>query len=252
MIPSPRSARRVVVVTGAGFSAPSGMPTYRPGGQDSPEIQRIQHLSHAHRYGNHLDELWAHWNDLAAAAVSAEPGPAHLALAGWARDLVAQDGSMTVATQNVDGLHQRAGLPAESLIEVHGNIARAYRVGADRCERELFGYTPVPGGPPPASPAAIDRDGEVSRRTRPDIVLFGEQPRGMRRLMRDLLLADLLVVAGTSGTVFPVAGIREHARSIEHQRGRDLPTVLINDHPWGTFDVELIGDVSRITELRSA
>lgn len=224
----------IVVVTGAGFSAPSGLPVYRDGetGWMDGEAER---MSHASRYGNHLDQLWPIWHELAATAAGASPNAAHLALTRWQQLLGTRQGSLTVITQNIDGLHTRAG--TENVLEVHGSIHRARKLN----KVETFDYTPDTVDT--RAPAAADG----SRRTRPDIVLFGERPRHMSRAVTAIRHADLVIFAGTSGRVWPVAGLLDIAQET-HAR-----TMLLNLAPWDAdadqFDLVINDDVLALDEL---
>lgn len=137
-------------------------------------------------------------------------------------------------TQNLDGLRQRAG--STSVIEAHGTITKAREIGSN----DLFDFNPVLGSSqPPLSPAG-------SRRTRPDIVLFGEQPRGMAEAITAVQSAQLLMFAGTSGNVWPISGLYDIAREA------GVPTLLINDEPWRTgreCDITVIDDVTALDSL---
>lgn len=232
------SVSRVVVVTGAGFSAPSGLPVYRNGGANWLDAEG-EEISHAWRYGNHLPALWERWHRLAHEARSAEPNAAHLALARWERMLRARTttrgapGWLKIVTQNVDGLHGRAG--SQDVLEVHGSILRAKRLG----RTETFEYAPTPEDP--RAPEAPNG----SRRTRPDVVLFGERPRRMREATRAVFDADLVVFAGTSGRVWPVAGLLE----VANEAG--TPALLLNQEEWdhGEFQVTVLDDVLALDKL---
>lgn len=228
------SVNKVVVVTGAGFSAPSGLPVYRNGGANwlDPEDEQ---MSHASRYGNHLPELWQRWHTLARQALDAQPNAAHLALVRWERILADRpvEAWLKIVTQNVDGLHSRAG--SQDVLEVHGSILRAKRIG----KTETFPYEPTPDGPfPPEAPNG-------SRRTRPDVVLFGERPRRMREATQAVFDADLVVFAGTSGRVWPVAGLLEVAKKA------GTPAMLLNQEEWdhGRFQITVLDDVLALDEL---
>lgn len=231
------SVNHVVVITGAGFSAPSGMPVYRGSGIGWLDDD-LEQKSRSDRYGNHLDELWVHWHNLARQATDAVPNAAHFALTRWQRLLAARDepGALTIVTQNVDGLHQRAG--STDVIEAHGSILQARRL-ADGSP--TFDFTPanslVPATPP------VSPDGHS--RTRPDIVLFGEHPRRMEEASEAVQRADLVIFAGTSGRVWPVAGLLNIANE---SRAR---TMLLNEQEWkvGEFDLIVIEDVLALDEL---
>lgn len=228
------TVNHVVVLTGAGFSAPSGLPIYRASSAGWMDAD-LEQKSHAACYHDHLDELWPHWLGLARAAAEAEPNAAHFALARWERMLLTRDepGSLTIVTQNVDGLHQRAG--SQRVLEVHGSIRAARELTQGS---ELFGYDPDPQAGPPVSP-----DG--SERTRPDIVLFGEKPRHMHAAEDAIRHADLLIAAGTSGRVWPVAGLPSLAREY------GVPTLLLNreEWPYATFDTTVLDDVLALDQL---
>lgn len=228
------SVNKLVVVTGAGFSAPSGLPVYRDGGVGWLDAEGEQ-MAHASRYGNHLPQLWERWHRLARQALEAQPNAAHRALARWEQHLVARgdSGWLKVVTQNVDGLHQRAG--STDVLEVHGSILSARRMN----KTQVFDYVPTPKDPrPPLAPNG-------SRRTRPDVVLFGERPRLMRKATHAVVDADLVIFAGTSGRVWPVAGLLEVAN--EHR----TPAMLLNDQEWdhGHFDVIVLDDVLALDQL---
>lgn len=223
-----------VVVTGAGFSAPSGLPLYRAGSAGWLDAEG-ERMSHASRYGNHLNELWPRWHELAGAALAADPNAAHRALARWERLLAtrSEPGSLTVVTQNVDGLHQRAG--SSAVLEVHGTMLAARELTSGS---PLFDYRPDPEAGPPPSPRG-------SLHTRPDIVLFGEKPRFMLQATEAIKCADLALFAGTSGRVWPVAGLPKVAREY------GVPTMLLNHEEWpyARFDITVLDDVLALDRL---
>lgn len=161
--------------------------------------------------------------------LSAEPNAAHRALARWDQLLDGRGGSLTVLTQNIDGLHQRAG--STWVLEAHGTILKARRL---RKNSPLFNYMPgdvSTGTAPPVAP-----DG--STRTRPDIVLFGERPRHMQQAVAAIRDADLVIFTRTSGLL-----------DVAHEFG--VPTMLFNQTEWehGRFDVVVIDDVLALDQL---
>lgn len=228
------TARKVVVLTGAGISAPSGLATYRSGGSgwSDPDLEA---KSHARVYGNHLATLWPWWDGLRRAFLAAEPNLAHLALAIWGNALRGTGGSLLVATQNVDGLHERAG---STTVPVHGSMHQG------RCLtcRTVFPLDSTLFASPGAAPTC---PGCGSTRTRPDIVLFGEQlpTAATRRVEQALLDADLLVAVGTSGRVHPAAGWVEAAR----EAGAWTALADLNEGDWEPwpFDTFLVGDAAK-------
>jgi NAD-dependent deacetylase len=191
-------ARRPVVVTGSGISVASGLPTYRgpgglwttnpdaqhPDGPPGPDVAEAD----ARVF---WDRSWSVWGELRVAGAAAAPNPAHLALATWQR--VVPD--LLVVTQNIDGLDGLAG--TAGVVELHGNLWR------NRCTNPECGE-PWPDREPHRSAPPCPRCGRPSRL---DVVMFGEQvdPLAYHRVKRAVKDADLLVVAGTSGRVSPVA-----------------------------------------------
>ena len=211
--------RNVMVVTGAGISASAGIPTYRTPGQSTWTDARLHDISRSNRYGNHLPELWEHWWSILDAARAAQPTPAHHALVEWGQRVEAAGGEWTLVTQNIDGLHTRAG---SDPLEFHGTLLHSRCL---RCDRTF----PTPERGTTHEPPACPECGR--RRTRPDVVLFGERiDRNLRdTASRALRRADLLVMIGTSGNVWPVAGWPAETRGA---------TALIDPEPWPsiTFD----------------
>jgi NAD-dependent deacetylase len=203
----------VVVLTGAGISAASGLPTFRgPGGLWTTRADPLTARDALERPA----EVWALFGDLRARARAAEANPAHLALARLEQRL-ANRATLLVVTQNIDGLHQRAGSAA--VIELHGSLFRT------RCA------SPTCALPPFADEAL--HDGEVPRcprcagPLRPDVVLFEEPlPAREEHTVRGALReAALFVAVGTSGTVEPACS---YARAADYAGAR---TVLVNLEP---------------------
>lgn len=180
--------RGIVVLTGAGISHAAGLPTYRgPGGLWSdPELAALSDVSAlVERRDEVCDMFWRFRGALAAV----EPTVAHRALAAF-EDRLPASSRFLIVTQNVDGLHQRAG--SRNVCEYHGSVGRW------RCERCKRAIVP-PDGEPPSSCCG--------ERMRPDVVMFGElipteAERAVKRALRDV---DLFVAIGTSGTVAPAS-----------------------------------------------
>ena len=186
-----RESRYTVVLTGAGISAESGIPTFRgPGGLW--EKYRPEELASPEAF--HRDPLlvwrWYAWR--MRLIRQARPNKAHLLLARLQRDGLIGP----IITQNVDGLHQRAG--AEDVIELHGNI---WRVRCTRCS-----YSGRLQKPPDDEELPL-KCPECGRLLRPGVVWFGEPlPRkAIERAYREAASAELMIVIGTSGAVYPAA-----------------------------------------------
>ncbi|MCA9636602.1 MAG: NAD-dependent deacylase, partial [Myxococcales bacterium] len=186
----PEGYRSVVVLTGAGVSAASGLPTYRgPGGlwTADPELARSLVA------GASLERMWSALGPLRAALAEVRPNAAHRALADFEARHVAAGGRFCLITQNVDGLHQAAG--SKNVVEYHGSLLRSRCLGAcgvidDRAVHAKPPACPGCGGP-----------------MRPDVVLFEETigVRQERAAKRALDECDLFVAIGTSGMVWPAA-----------------------------------------------
>jgi NAD-dependent deacetylase len=189
---------RVFVLTGAGISAESGLPTFR----DSDglwEGYRIEDVCTPEAWQRNPAGVWAFYSARRAAAQSANPNPGHVALAELESRLSER---FFLCTQNVDDLHERAG--SMNLLHMHGELTRS------RCEDEC-------GAPPVEDRAVYASLDEVSRCVcggllRPHIVFFGEIPLGMDRIQREIARATLMVVVGTSGSVYPAANFVHWAR----------------------------------------
>jgi NAD-dependent deacetylase len=189
---------RVFILTGAGISAESGLPTFRS--EDGLWAGfRIEDVCTPEAWKRHPAAVWTFYSARRAQGSKAKPNPAHIALA----ELEAQlSGRYFLCTQNVDDLHERAG--SRNLIHMHGELAKS------RCEREC-------GRPPVDDRAVYASLDEVARcacggRMRPHIVFFGEIPSEMRRIEREIAESTLMIVIGTSGNVYPAAGFVHRAR----------------------------------------
>jgi NAD-dependent deacetylase len=189
---------RVFVLTGAGISAESGLPTFRASDGLWAGF-RVEDVCTPDAWRRDPAGVWAFYSARRAQGVKANPNPAHIALA----ELEAQlPGRYFLCTQNVDDLHERAG--SRNLVHMHGELAKS------RCEREC-------GRPPLEDHAVYASLDEVGRcscggRLRPHIVFFGEIPLEMPRIEREIAKSTLMIVIGTSGNVYPAAGFVNWAR----------------------------------------
>lgn len=185
-------AKKVCVLTGAGISAESGVPTFR--GKDGFSMWKgmpFEIISSAQMVRDDLDEVWAWFDYRRGRLGDCRPNPGHLALAEWEKRF----GRFTLVTQNIDGLHGTAG--SSEIIELHGNINRSYCI---KCGERHVNET-VPHDP--------DKCRACGGRLRPDVVLFGEMlPDGAfeqaETRARD---CDLFFSIGTSALVYPAAAL---------------------------------------------
>ena len=191
-------ADRVFVLTGAGISAESGLPTFRAS-DGLWEGHRIEDVCTPEAWERNPAQVWAFYSSRRAAAQKAQPNPAHLALAGLEIELA---GRFFLCTQNVDDLHERAG--SVNLIHMHGELAKS------RCEDDC-GAQPVVDHDIYATLSDVRRC-RCGARLRPHIVFFGEIPLEMQRIDRELAKSTLMLVVGTSGSVYPAANFVHWAR----------------------------------------
>ncbi len=194
VIPKRKIAREDVVValTGSGVSAESGVPTFR--GKDGLWKQyRAEELATPEAFVRDPKLVWE-WYDWRRSIIKrSKPNPAHLTLAEMEREL-GPDGFLLI-TQNVDGLHQRAG--SKRVIELHGSLWRMWCV---RCGHMIEDFTT----PLPEIPPKCPKCGALMR---PDVVWFGEGPHDLDRAIAAARTADVFLVIGTSGVVYPAASL---------------------------------------------
>jgi NAD-dependent deacetylase len=189
---------QVFILTGAGISAESGLPTFRA--EDGLWAgHSVEEVCTPEAWSRNPEKVWKFYSDRRAAGVKANPNPAHIALA----ELEAKLGDRYfLCTQNVDDLHERAG--SKRLVHMHGELSKAH------CDRDC--------GRPPVEDRKIYKSlDEVGRcacggRLRPHIVFFGEIPLEMDRIQDEIAKATLMIVIGTSGSVYPAANFVNWAR----------------------------------------
>jgi NAD-dependent deacetylase len=226
-----RKAERAVVLTGAGLSTPSGIPDFRSEGtglwsRDEPlEAASLTTFRTA-------PERFFHWfQPLASRIFNAQPNAAHLALAEFERA-----GRLgTIITQNIDMLHQKAG--SQHVIEMHGSLRTL------TCTNCFKQFEAKPFLQPYIETGKIPQCLNCNGILKPDVILFGEQlpQSAWHEAQRAARQCDLMVVAGSSLEVLPVAGLPMQALD----RGAHL--IIINNTP--TYlnvraDVVLLDDVA--------
>ena len=212
-----RAARRVAVLTGAGVSAESGVPTFRDAQQGLWAQFDPRELATPSAFARHPKRVWDWYATRREMVGRVAPNPGHHALAALERRVP----DFLLATQNVDGLHQRAG--CANVVELHGNITRV------RCSREGTVVAHFAEGTDDAPP----RCPRCGAFLRPDVVWFEEM------LPADALAAaedaarrcDVLIVAGTSAEVYPAAALPEAALA----RGARVVEVNPNETPLSAY-----------------
>jgi NAD-dependent deacetylase len=186
----------IVVLTGAGISAESGVPTFRDA-DGLWEGHRVEDVATPEAYDRQPSVVHQFYDARRAALTGVEPNPAHLALA---RLEAAVGPDLFLVTQNIDDLHERAG--STRVLHMHGALRSALcRACGTRVEWEgaLGDFPPCP--------ACHEME------LRPDVVWFGEIPYEMDRIASALEAAELFVSIGTSGAVYPAAGFVRAARA---------------------------------------
>ncbi|MGI9065694.1 MAG: SIR2 family NAD-dependent protein deacylase [Pyrinomonadaceae bacterium] len=195
------SAKRVLVLTGAGVSAESGVPTFRGGGNTLVwKGMPFDVISSARMVERDLPAVWEWFDYRRKLLESVSPNPAHQEIARWEERFQ----QFTLVTQNIDGLHQKAG--SNDVIELHGNIWRARCLSCDA-------RYDIRGDARPDS--RVHECVSCGDRLRPDVVLFGEMlPRGAFELAAQRAReCELCFVVGTSGIVYPAASLPEIAKA---------------------------------------
>jgi NAD-dependent deacetylase len=185
-----RQARAIAVLTGAGVSAESGIPTFRSNGGFWQQ-HRFEDLATCEGFGRDPKFVWTWYEERRRSIAAAQPNAGHYALAA----LEQRTPRFTLITQNVDGLHDLAG--SKNIIKLHGDIwtTRCLQCGCEETHRdELTDLPPYC---------------ECGGMLRPGVVWFGEQlPAGtMEKATAAVNAADVLIVAGTSAQVYPAAGL---------------------------------------------
>jgi len=189
--------RNIVILTGAGISAESGLATFR-GPDGLWEGHRVEDVCTPEALERNAALVHRFYDERRARLAEVEPNAAHEALAALDAEW---PGELLIVTQNVDDLHERAG--AQRLVHMHGELLSALCAACGKAMRWTHSL-------PPGSIC----DGCSSRALRPDIVFFGEMPYQMDLIDDALRQADLFVSVGTSGAVYPAAGFVQTARHV--------------------------------------
>jgi len=188
--------RSIVILTGAGISAESGIDTFRSAG-GLWEQHRVEDVATPEGLARNPNLVLNFYDMRRAALANVAPNPAHAALARLEREFA---GDLLLVTQNVDDLHERGG--SARVLHMHGELKSAL---CTSCETRVAWHGTMIDRPPcPVCRAPT---------LRPDVVWFGEMPYEMGRIYRALETCDLFVSIGTSGAVYPAAGFVAEARA---------------------------------------
>lgn len=190
----------IVILTGSGISAESGLSTFRDQG-GLWERHRIEDVATPEAFARDPDLVQGFYNARRAQLEQAEPNAAHRALARLERVTTEKGGGVTLITQNVDDLHERAG--SRNVLHMHGELKKARCLLCHAVHDWAREITPADRCP------ACGRGG-----LRPHIVWFGEIPMYLDEIDASLAKADLFVSIGTSGAVYPAAGLVTTVRAL--------------------------------------
>jgi NAD-dependent deacetylase len=203
--------RNIVILTGAGVSAESGIDTFRGGG-GLWEQHRVEDVATPEAFARDPDLVLRFYDMRRAAIQTKKPNDAHHALAELDREWRGDRRNLLIVTQNVDDLHERAG--AERLLHMHGEHLKAL---CQACEIRSP-WTASMIDRPPCPVCGV-------KALRPDVVWFGEMPYHMPEIYAAIRMADLFVSIGTSGAVYPAAGF------VRDARGQGVKTLELNLEP---------------------
>lgn len=217
--------KKIAVLTGAGVSVESGIRTYR-GADGLWEDQKVTDVAHIDGWYRDPGLVLRFYNERRAQLPSVRPNAAHIAIASLEKDC-----DVTVITQNVDNLHERAG--STRIIHLHGELTK---VRPENCCNERDGYSEksvIDIGYEPVNLGDLAPNGA---QLRPHIVWFGEAVPKIEAAIRCVEEADIVLIVGTSLQVYPAAGLYAYARW-------DAPVYIIDPAPLSVRD-------SRLTHIR--
>ncbi len=225
---SPQRYRKVVFLTGAGISASSGLSTYRGTG-GVWEKENVAEVGTAEAIAADPVKVWKAFRPIACAVRQAEPNPAHLAITRF-QQAAGEDNWVCVLTQNVDGLHRKAG--TRSVLGLHGSL---HRVRCTNCPRPAEELEIVPELPPECPDCGSPQ--------RYDVVLFGEALKGTAAMGMMVAMEDceLFISVGTSGLVYPAAELVEQATA------QGARTISVNlEHEDTRFQENYLGPAEEL------
>lgn len=221
------SPRSIVVLTGAGISAESGIQTFRAA-DGLWEDHRVEDVATPEGFARNPDLVYEFYNMRRRLLMSdkTRPNAAHHALADFEK---AFKGDFLLVTQNVDNLHDRAG--SENLLHMHGEIMKM------RCMQSMMIFDIQSD----LNADTVCKCCEESGNLRPHVVWFGEMPLYMQRITAALEQCDLFIAIGTSGNVYPASGFYQTAKR------RQALTVELNLEETGShFDKHIYGPATEV------
>ncbi|GAB4502720.1 MAG: NAD-dependent protein deacylase Cob2 [Anaerolineales bacterium] len=228
-----RRARHTVILTGAGISTPSGIPDFRSDGRGLWAKDEPLEVASQLIFRTHPEKFFAWFRPLASSILEAQPNAAHLALA----QLESRGLLQTILTQNIDILHQKAG--SRRVIELHGTLST---LSCTQCYRQFNSADFLDAF---LRDAILPHCPVCGALLKPDVILFGEQlpQKALDFAQREARQCDLMIVAGSSLEVLPVAGLPMQAID----RGAHL--IILNNSPTYLSvraDINIYADVAAV------
>jgi NAD-dependent deacetylase len=220
--------RNIVILTGAGISAESGLATFRAA-DGLWEDHRVEDVATPEAFVRDPELVHRFYDARRARLDEVEPNAAHVALARLDSEW---PGELLIVTQNVDDLHERAG--AKRLLHMHGELTSGWCRACDG----RFAWSGRMGV------SASCPECQVAGQVRPDIVWFGEMPYDVERIDEALAKADLFVSIGTSGAVYPAAGFVQTAkyvgaRTLEINLEPSQGSMFFDERRYGPAGIEV-------------
>jgi NAD-dependent deacetylase len=223
-------SKQIAVLTGAGISAESGVPTFRGEGGLWKQFRAVD-LATPEAFARNPKLVWEFYNWRRELIAPLSPNPGHFALAEIERRVP----GFTLITQNIDGLHKKAG--SRNIIELHGNL---WKVRCTRCQQVVEDLrAPMPELPACQSCASL---------LRPHVVWFGEmlEPQVLDAAYEAVSGCDLMIVIGTSGTVQPAASMGMAAK----RNGALVAEINLEPTPYSdAYDISILGKSGEILPL---
>lgn len=222
------SATKIVAIVGSGASVASGLKTFR--GKDGLyEGKRAEELASRSGFAKDPTLVWSWYKERMLKVLSADPNPIHHALVKLEKETLLT----SVITQNVDGLHMRAG--QKNIIEIHGNILKTH------CYNNC-GLTSVLKNAPDSIPVNC----ECGSYQRPSVVWFGESldAENLKRVEEHLIASTMVLIIGTSGYVYPVAQFPHFAK---YQGGASLIEFNVNENAFSDVNDLFVDGPAEIT-----
>jgi len=223
---------KVFVLTGAGISAESGIPTFR----DANGLwcgYRVEDVASPGAWARNPQLVWRFYSMRRRGALTCKPNAGHVALAALEHEL---DDRFFLCTQNVDNLHEQAG--SRRLVHMHGELLKSR---CDSCDRQPFEDTALFESTVPRC--------ECGGQLRPHIVWFGEMPLEMERIAQELERCTMMLVIGTSGLVYPAAGFVSMVRERQASTDGGVRTIYVGpEEPANSraFDQCCLGTAAQV------